>query len=196
MASPSDPGATRSSASSTSQIYPLSGQSSGGSRESQTHSATHDTAQVQNMAPVLEIFGDLRAFSGYNSRQYHTSLEELTVLNSATIPVYLVQSRIVTEDSPLSKVFTGFRDAARHMIATGTPALDIVNGSDVVLDLFLRERWPTDGFTCSSWACELCRSFGDVDDTVRIACVFLLTRLMRVCVFLPRREMMLTLSSG
>lgn len=153
------------------------------SQEFQAHPAIYDAMQFHKTQKVLDIFGDLRAFGGNSSRQYHNSLEEFTVRSSATIPVYLIQSRLVLEDSALSKVYTGFRDAARQMIATGTPALNIVNGSEVVVDLFFRERWPNDGFTCSSWACELCRSFGEVDDIVRIACVFLLTRLMRVCFY-------------
>jgi hypothetical protein len=136
--------------------------------------------QVRKTSQVLEMFGDLRALGGSNSRQYHTSLEEFTVQSAATVPVYLIQSRLVIEDSPLSKVFTGFRDAARQMVATGTPVLDIVNGDDVVVDLLFRDRTLNDGFTCSSWACELCRSFGEVHDFVRIGWAFLLTKLMRV----------------
>lgn len=179
MGSASDPGATRSSRTSVSDTYSPSMITSHATQDHQAHQAIYDAMQAHKRSPVLEMFGDLRALGGNNSRQYHTSLEEFTVRSSATIPVYLVQSRLVLEDSPLSKVFTGFRDAARQMIATGTPALDIVNGSDAVVDLFFRERWPSDAFTCSSWACELCRSFGEIDDIVRVGCVFLLTRLMR-----------------
>jgi hypothetical protein len=166
---------------STSQHHASSMTSSISLDNTAAYSVNHNPSQVPQSSHVLEMFGDLRALGGINSRQYHTSLEEFTVRSSATIPVYLVQSRLIIEDSPLNKVSTGFRDAARHMIATGTPALEIVHGSDVVVDLFFRERWPTDSFTCSSWACELCRSFEEVDDFVRIASVFLLTRLMRVC---------------
>lgn len=137
--------------------------------------------QLSKSSPIVELFGDLRELGGSNWREYHTSLQEFTVQSFATIPLHLIQPRIVIEDSPLSKVYTGFRDAARQMIATGTPAADIVNSTDVALDLFFRERELFDAFTCASWACELCRSFGDVDDTVRLASIFLLTRLMRVC---------------
>lgn len=180
MASPSDSGAFRLPMASASRHHPSS-MASSISLDNAASSVIYDPAQVQQSSPVLEMFGDLRTLDGVHPRQYHTSLEEFTVRSSATIPLYLIQSRLVIEDSPLNKVSTGFRDAARHMIATGTPALQIVNGSEVIVDLFFRERWPTDGFTCSSWACELYRSFGEVDDFVRIACVFLLTRLMRVC---------------
>jgi len=164
---------------SVSDTYYPSTTISNASSELQTHPAVYDAMQVSKQSPVLEMFGDLRLLSESHSRQYHTSLEEFTVRSSATIPMFLIQSRLAVEDSPLSKVFTGFRDAARQMVATGTPALDIVNRTDVVVDLFFRDRWPTDGFTCSSWACELCRTFGDLDDFVRVGCVFLLTRLMR-----------------
>jgi hypothetical protein len=182
MASHSDPGAPRFPMSSASQHQPSSLIAPSASPENQAYSVTYNATQVQHSSPVLEMFGDLRALGASNSGQYHTSLEEFTVRSSATIPVYLIQSRLIIEDSPLNKVSTGFRDAARHMIATGTPEIEIVNGTDVVVDLFFRERWLTDGFTCSSWACELCRSFGEVDNFVRLACVFLLTRLMRVLV--------------
>jgi hypothetical protein len=97
--------------------------------------------QVHKTSQVLELFGDLRLLSGSGSRVYPTSLKEFTVRSSATIPLYLVQLRLVLEDSPLSKVLTGFRDTARQIIATGTPVSNIVSGSDVVLDLFFRERW-------------------------------------------------------
>jgi hypothetical protein len=145
------------------------------------HPSIYNAMQVHNYSPVVEIFGDLRELKGSNSRQYHTSLEEYTMQSSTTTPLYLIQPRLVLEDSPLSRVYTGFRDAARYMIATGTPAMDITNGKDVVVDMFFRERRPSDAFTCASWASELCRSFGDADEIPRLASVFLLTRLMRVC---------------
>lgn len=175
---------------STGKVYPLSlGQSLPPSRDATSgdasqevlsYPALYQAMQANETSHVVELFGDLRALGGSNSRQYHTSLGEFTVQSAATVPAYLIQSRLVLEDSPLSKVFTGFRDAARQMIATGTPALDIIEGNDVVVDLLFRERTPIDDFTCSSWACELCRSFGEVHDFVRIGWVFLLARLMRV----------------
>ncbi len=175
---------------STNEIYPLSlgksfspsmnSTSGDASQEIQSDSAIYHAMQVNKASQVLELFGDLRALDGSNSRRYHTSLEEFTVQSAATIPVCLIQSRLVLEDSPLSNVFTGFRNAARQMIATGTPALDIIEGNGVVVDLLFRERTPTDGFTCSSWACELYRTFEEANDIVRIGWVFLLTRLMRV----------------
>jgi hypothetical protein len=150
------------------------------SNDIQSHPTIHDAIQVHGKAQVLELFGDLRALDGSASRQCHLPLADFSLCSSTTIPVHLIQSRLVVENSPLSKVFTGFRDAARHMVATGTPGLDIINGTHVVVDLLFRERQPIDAFTCFSWASELCRSFGEVNDFVRIGCVFLLTRLMRV----------------
>jgi hypothetical protein len=101
--------------------------------------------------------------------------------SSTTILLYLIQPRVVLEDSPLSRVYTCFRDATRHMIASGTPAIDIPNGKDVVVDMFFQERRPSDAFTCASLACKLCRNFEDADEIPRLASVFLLTRLLRVC---------------
>jgi hypothetical protein len=177
--SASDSGVKSSAASATGDyLPPLT--ISDASHDIQTRPAINESTQVPKSSVALEMFGDLRSMGHNYSREHHISLEEFTVHSAATLPVYLVQSRLNLENSPLSKVFTGFRDAARQMVATGTPVADIIEGTDVVIDLLLRDRRTTDGFTCSSWSCELWRTFGDLDDLARVGCVFLLARLMRV----------------
>ena len=148
----------------------------------QGHPAVYEAMSVHKNSEVVELFGDLRSLPGSSSPQSRMFLPEVTAQSLATVPTYLLQSRLAHEDSPLSKVFTGFRDAARQMIATGTPPLDIINGSSVICDLYFRERFPSDGFTCSSWASEVCRNVGleEIDEFVRLGWLFLLARLMRV----------------
>jgi hypothetical protein len=81
----------------------------------------------------------MRRFGGQdNLHRSDASINDPYVQSSATIPKYLLQSRLVLENSPLSKVFTGFRDAARQMVATGTYPVDVIGGDNFIVDLFFR----------------------------------------------------------
>ena len=116
---------------------------------------------------------------------YPESIQSQQMLNYR-IPIHLVQPVVVVEDSPLSRVYTDYRDAARQLIASGAPLAEIVGPQDYVnVDLFYRDRRPTDPFSANFWACETCKTFDEFDDPVKLGAVALLTYFMRVRILLP-----------
>lgn len=67
------------------------------------------------------------------------------------------------------------------MLASGVPLSDVLGPTDAVgVDVFFRLRSASDRFDCSSWACEIIRSFDEIDMFVRLASVYFLTYMMRV----------------
>ena len=98
------------------------------------------------------------------------------------IPVHLVLPLVVPDDSYLSNMYTNYVDGARQMLETGASLADVLgSGEEVPVDLFFRNRTATDGWDCASWAAEVCRALVEFDDCVRLASIFLLTLMMRVC---------------
>ena len=67
------------------------------------------------------------------------------------------------------------------MLASGVPNSEVSGPDFTAIDLFFRERVPSDPHTASFWACELCKTFGDAPVFVQLAGTYLLTYLMRVC---------------
>ena len=100
-------------------------------------------------------------------------------VNRLRIPIYLLQPLSAIESSPLCRVFTDFLRAGRHMIETGTPAMELMGDDHIVVDLFFRPRRPDDPFTASSWASEVVNQMTEFDDFMRLAWIALLTPLMR-----------------
>ena len=100
-------------------------------------------------------------------------------VNRIRIPIYLLQPLSAIESSPLCRVYTDFLRAGRHMIETGTPAVNLMGGDHIVVDLFFRPRRPDDPFTASSWASEVVNQMKEFDDFMRLAWIALLTPLMR-----------------
>ena len=70
-------------------------------------------------------------------------------------PLYHVQTATALENSPLSRVVTDYRDAARKAIAQGMSAIDILGHDGIAIELFLRDRTSDDEFTVSNWASEV-----------------------------------------
>jgi len=97
------------------------------------------------------------------------------------IPVHLVLPLIIPDDSLLSNMYSNYVEGARQMLEMGRPLSEILGpGEDVSLELFFPARTEKDGFDCASWACDVCRALPVLDDSVRIATVYLLTRMMQV----------------
>lgn len=99
--------------------------------------------------------------------------------DSIRFPLHHVLPVTFYEDSPLSRVITDYRDAARTSIAQGMAPIDVLGHDGIIVELFFRERQPGDDFTVCSWAAELCRTFPDWDIYVRLAHCLMLTYLMR-----------------
>ena len=128
----------------------------------------------------VEVFGNLPFSSSIASAGYSESIQSQQMLNYR-LPIHLVQPIVVIEDSPLSRVYTDYRDAARQLIASGAPLVDILGPQDYVnVDLYFRERQPNDPFSANFWACETFKTFDEFDGVVKLGVVALLTPFMRV----------------
>ena len=128
----------------------------------------------------VEVFGNLPMSSAIMANGYPRKVQ-IQQLCHFRIPIHLVQSLIMFDDSALARVYTDYRDAARHMLASGVPNEEVSGPNFTAIDLFFRDRIPSDPHTASFWACELCKSFGDAPIFVQLAAMYLLTYLMRVC---------------
>lgn len=128
-------------------------------------------------SPHVELFGN---FGPSGAVMASGVAETLQLQQSHRIPIYFVQSSVVIEDSPLSRVYTDYRDAARQLIAGGAPLEDIMGSPDYIdVDLYFRTR-QNDNFSANFWACEALKSFNEFDHLVKLGSVALITHLMRV----------------
>jgi hypothetical protein len=128
----------------------------------------------------VEVFGNLPMSSAIRAGGYPQKVQ-IQQLCHFRIPIHLIQSLITYDDSALARVYTDYRDAARHMLASGVPNSEVVGPDFTAVDLFFRDRVASDPHTASFWACELCKTFGDAPVFVQLAGMYLLTYLMRVC---------------
>ena len=128
----------------------------------------------------VEVFGNLPMSSAIMANGYPRKVQ-IQQLCHLRIPIHLIQSFITYDDSALARVYTDYRDAARHMLASGVPNSEVSGPDFTAIDLFFRDRVPSDPHTASFWACELCKTFGDAPIFVQLAGMYLLTYLMRVC---------------
>ena len=98
------------------------------------------------------------------------------------VPPHLVLPLIVSDDSYLSNMYTNYVAGARQLLDNGAPVTEVLGASDEVpLDLFFRSRAETDDWSCASWACEVSGALVELEEGVRLASVYLLTFMMRVC---------------
>lgn len=121
---------------------------------------------------ILQAGAD--SYGGYDAdgpRPYH--------IEFSRFPLYTVQPVVAMENSPLSRVITDYRDAARAAIESSTAPIDILGPDGIEVDLFFRDRRPEDNFNVCNWAAELSRSFEDWDIYVRLAGCLSLTYVMR-----------------
>lgn len=93
-----------------------------------------------------------------------------------TIPPLLVE-----ENSDMSRLYVGFKDAALELIGNGASVPEILGSSDTIsIDLFVRDRLPEDAYTVCNWACELIKHLPEFDIFVQLAWIAFLARFMRV----------------
>ena len=131
-------------------------------------------------AGYVEVFGNLPMSSAIAANWYPPEVQKRQIANY-TIPVYLIQPLILIENSTLSRVYTDYLVAARQQIADGFPVESIMGPDFVCVDLFFRDRVPSDAFDVSTWACELMKPFDDHNDFARLAGVLMNAYLMKVC---------------
>ena len=128
----------------------------------------------------VEVFGNLPMSSAISANHYprYVQTQQLSYFR---LPVHLIQSLVIIENSPLARVYTDYRDAARQMLAEGTPSIEVTGPNFTEVDLFFRDREPRDFYTASTWASELSKAFGSdgVSIYVQLAGLYLLTNLMK-----------------
>lgn len=132
----------------------------------------------------VEVFGNLSMSSAVMANGYPRKVQ-VQQLCHFRIPIHLIQSLVTFDNSALARVYTDYRDAARHMLASGVPDSEVSGPDFTAIDLFFRDRVPSDPHTASFWACELCKTFGDAPIFVQLAAMYLLTYLMRVYCLRP-----------
>ena len=126
----------------------------------------------------VELFGNFTSATGLATSGFSDTVQ---LQQSHRIPIHFVQSSVVVEDSPLSRVYTDYRDAARQLLAGGAPLSEVMGSSDFVnVELYFRGR-QDDPFSANFWACEALKSFNEFDHVVKLGQIVLLTHLMRVC---------------
>ena len=138
-----------------------------------------ESPSLRNLpSPHVELFGNLTTPAGAFASALSDTLQSQ---QSHRIPIHFVQSSVVVEDSPLSRVYTDYRDAARQLIAGGTPLSHVIGDLDFInVELYFRSR-RNDPFSANFWACEALKSFNEFDHLIKLGFVALLTHLMRVC---------------
>lgn len=98
--------------------------------------------------------------------------------------VHLIQPRSTNDSSPLSRVCSDYKAAARKAIAHGTPAADILGPPDVDVSSFLNSEVGSASVRSvprvDKWASLVNKTFNDVDVFVLLASVYLHWNLMRV----------------
>lgn len=158
---------------------------------------TSGTLLAHSVQPTLQLqlFGQLPSSCTNLFENYSTSSTRLETA-TLSVPAYLIQPLWQSEDSPLSRVYVQFRDAARKMIADGTPLEQILGPDLINVDLFFRARQGTEAHTVSSWACEVTKRFSTISLVMRLALAMHFTYLMRVCEIHLRSRKLTRIFSG
>jgi len=95
------------------------------------------------------------------------------------IPRHLVLPLVIPDDSYMSRTYTHYLQGARQMLESGVPRSNVLGvGDEVPVDLFFRSRTDRDHFDCSSWACEVFRSY-ETEVFARLGTAYMLTFMMR-----------------
>ena len=137
-----------------------------GSPSSPTHPSSH-----------VELFGNFSTTTGLGTAQFS---EPIHLQQSHRIPIHFLQSSIVVENSPLSTVYTDYRDRVRQLIAGGAPLQNVMGSMEYInVDLYFE---PPENYVFSAnfWACETLKHFDEFEHAEKLGLVVLLTHLMRV----------------
>ena len=150
-----------------------------------------DRNDAVRLAPrdFLEIFGESwkggLGSAGQEKERSDRFLDytDDSVYNS-NISVHLIQPRSVHDDSPLSRVASDYKIAARRAITHGTPIEEIFGPAEIDVSAFLDDESATNAELhlprVDKWASFVNKSFRDVDVFVGLGCLYLHWSLMRV----------------
>ncbi|KAH0286597.1 hypothetical protein M436DRAFT_50040 [Aureobasidium namibiae CBS 147.97] len=179
--------------------YILQPQSSNTARQSPPEIQTNGTALThsrkmsscpnkhagQASVGFISDFGNLPFSSAIKANGYPAHIQHQQLQNLSTSAEYSMLPLHSNEhDALLGKAYLSFRDATLQMIADGMNARDVLGSPDYVnLDLFFRDRVPTDGHSVDTFVCEILKSLANPDLYAKLATVVLLGPLMRWILF-------------
>ena len=131
---------------------------------------------------LISDFGNLPFSSAIKANGYPAHIQHQQLQNLSTSAEYSMLPLHSNEhEALLGKAYLSFRDATLQMIADGMNARDVLGSPDYVnLDLFFRDRLPTDGHSVSTFVCEILKSLANPDMYAKLASLVLLGPLMRV----------------
>ncbi|KAK5557109.1 hypothetical protein LTR46_004920 [Exophiala xenobiotica] len=134
--------------------------------------------QISPTAPYLELASTPES-STSAPNGWDLSVAQENQSTRLRIPRHLVLPLIIPDDSYMSRTYTHYLQGARQMLETGVPWSNVLGvGDEVAVDLFFRSRTERDPFECSSWACEVSRSY-ETDVFARLGTAYMLTFMMR-----------------
>ncbi|KAH0366970.1 hypothetical protein KCU65_g4993, partial [Aureobasidium melanogenum] len=129
-------------------------------------------------------FGNLPFSSAIKANGYPAHIQHQQLQNLSTSAEYSMLPLHSFEREALGRAYLSFRDATLQMIADGMPARDVLGSHDYVnLDLYFRERLPTDGHSVSTFVCEVMKSLANPDMYAKLASIVLMAPLMRWILF-------------
>ncbi|KAG9949598.1 hypothetical protein KCU85_g4149, partial [Aureobasidium melanogenum] len=129
-------------------------------------------------------FGNLPFSSAIKANGYPAHIQHQQLQNLSTSAEYSMLPLHSFEQEALGRAYLSFRDATLQMIADGMPARDVLGSHDYVnLDLYFRERLPTDGHSVSTFVCEIMKSLANPDMYAKLASIVLMAPLMRWILF-------------
>ena len=151
-----------------------------------------DLDNALQLAPkdYLEIFGESQTGPLASSlgkrmeRDDHSQNQSDDSIFNSKLPMHLIQPRSTHDESPLSRVASDYKIAARKAIAHGVPVQEILGFLDVDVSTFLKDdesqNPEQDIPRVDKWASLVNKSFEDVDVFVRLGSAYLHCCLMRV----------------
>ncbi|KAI4747091.1 hypothetical protein E4T50_02588 [Aureobasidium sp. EXF-12298] len=154
-----------------------------------THVRKTSTSPNQHAGPVstglISDFGNLPFSSAIKANGYPAHIQHQQLQNLSTTAEYSMLPLHSNEhEAVLGKAYLSFRDATLQMIADGMNARDVLGSPDFVnLDLFFRDRVPTDGHSVDTFVCEILKSLANPDLYAKLATLVLLGPLMRWILF-------------
>ena len=130
----------------------------------------------------ISDFGNLPFSSAIKANGYPAHIQHQQLQNLSTSAEYSMLPLHSNEhEAVLGKAYLSFRDATLQMIADGMNARDVLGSPDYVnLDLYFRDRLPTDGHSVDTFVCEILKSLANPDLYAKLATAVLLGPLMRV----------------
>lgn len=161
-------------------------QHSSGSQSTVQDDASTIVEEETDIASPFDFESPVRSDDYVDSQHFACSTANQPLTGQGPIdkrapPSQCYTPNIIPDNSAISHLYNLYYQGAKQMLNDGVNWQEVLGpGDDVSVDLLFRKRAASDYFDCSTWACELCQNLHGVDISVKMALVFLVTRMMRV----------------